>query len=77
MRRGPGGGLVVAAPDLDAMVRAVSLQLHHERISPDQVLEARRSLEALDTLVKSGKVRFIGCSNLAAWHIIGIVHQPA
>jgi DNA-binding FadR family transcriptional regulator len=45
MRRGPGGGLVVAAPDLDAMVRAVSLQLHHERISPDQVLEARRSLE--------------------------------
>ncbi len=27
-------------------------------------------LEALDTLVKSGKVRYIGCSNLAAWQIM-------
>jgi aryl-alcohol dehydrogenase-like predicted oxidoreductase len=27
-------------------------------------------LEALDLLVKSGKVRYIGCSNLAAWHIM-------
>ena len=24
----------------------------------------------LDSLVKSGKVRYIGCSNLAAWHIM-------
>ncbi|MBE0651480.1 MAG: aldo/keto reductase [Bacteroidales bacterium] len=28
------------------------------------------TLEALDTLVKSGKVRYIGCSNLAAWQIM-------
>ena len=28
------------------------------------------TLEALDCLVKSGKVRYIGCSNLAAWHIM-------
>jgi aryl-alcohol dehydrogenase-like predicted oxidoreductase len=28
------------------------------------------TLDALDTLVKSGKVRYIGCSNLAAWHIM-------
>ncbi|MEZ4981372.1 MAG: aldo/keto reductase [Saprospiraceae bacterium] len=28
------------------------------------------TLEALDMLVKSGKVRYIGCSNLAAWHIM-------
>jgi aryl-alcohol dehydrogenase-like predicted oxidoreductase len=28
------------------------------------------TLEALDILVKSGKVRYIGCSNLAAWHIM-------
>lgn len=45
MRRGPGGGLVVCTPDLGAMVRAVSLQLHFERIKPEQVLEARRSIE--------------------------------
>jgi aryl-alcohol dehydrogenase-like predicted oxidoreductase len=28
------------------------------------------TLGALDTLVRSGKVRYIGCSNLAAWHIM-------
>jgi len=28
------------------------------------------TLEALDILVRSGKVRYIGCSNLAAWHIM-------
>jgi aryl-alcohol dehydrogenase-like predicted oxidoreductase len=28
------------------------------------------TLEALDTLVKTGKVRYIGCSNLAAWHLM-------
>ena len=42
MRRGPGGGLVVATPDLDAMVRAVTLQLRYATITPDQVNEARR-----------------------------------
>ena len=45
MRRGPGGGLVVATPDLDAMVRAVTLQLRYSTITPDQVNEARRALE--------------------------------
>lgn len=28
------------------------------------------TLRALDDLVRSGKVRYIGCSNLAAWHIM-------
>ncbi|MEI8273850.1 MAG: aldo/keto reductase [Paludibacter sp.] len=28
------------------------------------------TLDALDTLLKSGKVRYIGCSNLAAWQIM-------
>jgi len=45
MRRGPGGGLVVTAPDIDAIVRAVSLQLQYERIQPGQVLESRNALE--------------------------------
>lgn len=30
----------------------------------------QETLEALDSLVKCGKVRYIGCSNLAAWHIM-------
>jgi DNA-binding FadR family transcriptional regulator len=45
MRRGPGGGLVVTAPNLDAIVRAVTLQLEYERIDPLQVHEARTVLE--------------------------------
>jgi aryl-alcohol dehydrogenase-like predicted oxidoreductase len=28
------------------------------------------SMEALDTLVKQGKVRYIGCSNFSGWHIM-------
>jgi len=36
----------------------------------DQLTPFEETLEALDSLVKSGKVRYIGCSNLAAWHIM-------
>src|SRR5271169_2757599 len=28
------------------------------------------TMEALDTLVRSGKVRYIGCSNFSGWHIM-------
>lgn len=36
------------------------------------------TLEALDTLVKQGKVRYLGCSNYSAWHMmkaLGISEQ--
>jgi DNA-binding FadR family transcriptional regulator len=56
MRRGPGGGLVVSSPDLDAVVRAVSIQLRYEQIRPEQVIEARRALE-------------VECARLAALRI--------
>jgi len=36
----------------------------------DPLTPLEETLEALDILVKSGKVRYIGCSNLAAWHIM-------
>lgn len=36
----------------------------------DPLTPLEETLEALDLLVKSGKVRYIGCSNLAAWHIM-------
>lgn len=36
----------------------------------DPITPMEETLHALDTLVKSGKVRYIGCSNLAAWHIM-------
>jgi aryl-alcohol dehydrogenase-like predicted oxidoreductase len=36
----------------------------------DPLTPIEETLEALDLLVKSGKVRYIGCSNLAAWQIM-------
>ena len=36
----------------------------------DPLTPMQETLEALDNLVKSGKVRYIGCSNLAAWQIM-------
>jgi len=36
----------------------------------DPLTPLEETLRALDELVKSGKVRYIGCSNLAAWHIM-------
>ena len=36
----------------------------------DPLTPLEETLDALDSLVKSGKVRYIGCSNLAAWHIM-------
>ncbi|GAT62092.1 aldo/keto reductase [Paludibacter jiangxiensis] len=36
----------------------------------DPLTPFEETLEALDVLVKSGKVRYIGCSNLAAWQIM-------
>ncbi len=36
---------------------------------PDSVTPIQETLRALDDLVRSGKVRYIGCSNFAAWQI--------
>lgn len=36
----------------------------------DPLTPLEETLSALDRLVRDGKVRYIGCSNLAAWHIM-------
>ncbi|MBX2924053.1 MAG: aldo/keto reductase [Chitinophagaceae bacterium] len=36
----------------------------------DELTPLEETMDALDILVKSGKVRYIGCSNLCAWHIM-------
>jgi len=36
----------------------------------DPFTPLEETLRALDDLVRSGKVRYIGCSNLAAWHLM-------
>jgi aryl-alcohol dehydrogenase-like predicted oxidoreductase len=37
--------------------------------SPDADTPLEETLEALDTLVRQGKVRYVGCSNTPAWQI--------
>ena len=41
-------------------------QLHR----PDALTPIEETLRALDDLIRQGKVRYIGCSNLAAWQVI-------
>jgi aryl-alcohol dehydrogenase-like predicted oxidoreductase len=36
----------------------------------DGVTPLEETLEALDTLIRHGKVRYIGCSNYSGWHIM-------
>lgn len=41
-------------------------QLHQ----PDPATPIEETLRALDDLVRQGKVRYLGCSNLAAWQVV-------
>jgi len=36
----------------------------------DGITPLEETLEALDNLVRSGKVRYIGCSNYSGWHVM-------
>src|ERR1700675_2242859 len=36
----------------------------------DEITPVEETLEALDTLVRSGKVRYIACSNFSGWHLM-------
>jgi aryl-alcohol dehydrogenase-like predicted oxidoreductase len=66
----PLGGARVIASAEDSLRRlhvdSIDLfQLHNW----DSTTPLEETLEALDTLVCSGKVRYIGCSNFAAWQL--------
>ncbi len=45
----------------------VDLYQVHER---DGITPAEETMEALDSLVRAGKVRYVGCSNFSAWHLM-------
>jgi aryl-alcohol dehydrogenase-like predicted oxidoreductase len=45
----------------------IDLYQVHER---DGLTPVEETLDALDTLVHDGKVRYIGCSNHSAWHVM-------
>ena len=47
MRRGPGGGLVVTEPTVDAIIDAAVLYLHRANTRLDEVFEARIVLEEI------------------------------
>jgi len=58
--------------EVDASLRRLNMdyidlyQIH----GYDELTPLEETMDTLDSLVKSGKVRYIGCSNLAAWHIM-------
>ena len=45
MRRGPGGGLVVAEPDPDAMAHAAAVYLRYRKVNSPDLYQARIALE--------------------------------
>ncbi|EGK00216.1 aldo/keto reductase [Dysgonomonas gadei] len=40
----------------------------------DGITPVEEMLETLDTLIKQGKIRYIGCSNFSGWHIMKSLH---
>jgi DNA-binding FadR family transcriptional regulator len=67
MRRGPGGGLVVCAPEADSVTNIVSVYLEYQKVVPNQLFEARVALElsavelAAARLTESGIARLKQC----------------
>jgi len=45
MRRGPGGGLIVARPGIEAVTDGVALHVERRGIRPDQLFEVRTAIE--------------------------------
>jgi DNA-binding FadR family transcriptional regulator len=44
-RRGPGGGILVAAPDVGATTSAIAVYLESRKITPEQLFEVRQAVE--------------------------------
>ena len=42
----------------------------------DAIAPVEETLSTLDTLVRSGKVRYIGCSNFSGWHLMKSLAVP-
>jgi DNA-binding FadR family transcriptional regulator len=54
-RRGPGGGLVIAEPSIDAVISAVALSLYRIDARLDEILEARIILEEIACQLACGR----------------------
>src|ERR1700749_1630460 len=55
-RRGPGGGLVITEPTVDAVIDAVVLYLYRVEATLDEVFEARIVLEEIATDLAPGRL---------------------
>ena len=42
---------------------------------PDRTVPIDETLRAIEDLVRSGRVRYVGCSNFAAWEVVDLVHR--
>ena len=69
--RGPGGSRRYVVEAVEGSLRRlrtdhIDLYQYH---FPDGVTPIEETLSALTDLVRAGKVRYVGCSNLAAWQV--------
>jgi DNA-binding FadR family transcriptional regulator len=66
MRRGPGGGLVVAAPDAGAVTRGAALLLDHAQVTSQHLFEARLGIELLTSEAAARSIDEQGIDRLRA-----------
>jgi len=66
MRRGPGGGLAVTAPETGAVVRASALALAYTKADPQHVFEARSALELKCVELATARIDECGIARLRA-----------
>jgi DNA-binding FadR family transcriptional regulator len=72
MRRGPGGGLVVTAPDPTAVLAAVIGYVTYERISLEEVLKARAAFD--DAVARRATE---ARAELSHSHLLELLHDEA
>jgi DNA-binding FadR family transcriptional regulator len=66
MRRGPGGGLVVAEPDPEAVTRTATLYLRYRAVDPGQIFDARIALEVAAVRNTAERIDEAGIARLRA-----------
>ncbi len=64
MRRGPGGGLIVAEPDVQAAMRSMAAYLDFMNVDVSALFEARLSLELLAVQLAAERITETGISRL-------------
>jgi len=66
MRRGPGGGLVVCAPEPDPVTNVVAVYLEYQGVTPLQLFEARVALELTAVELATSRLSEEGIEKLRA-----------